>query len=623
MKGCATKVDRRIIGGLFLLFWGVIGIEATPTDPYAGVNTSWDRFGSVYGRIVENYYADIDQKKIMQAAIDGMLEELDSYSQFYDEEGLRQLRQDTTGKFAGLGITVAIKDHYPVVITPIEETPAYRAGLVPGDLIVEIEGQDTRDMPLDQVVDILRGDPGTQVRFKVAHRAGETATRMIEITREIIKIKSVILVDEIEPGVGYISMRKTRFSEETAEEVEQALEKLKSRGSRGVILDLRGNPGGLLSQATQVADLFLPKGAPVVSVKERYGRGSEVRHSQRKPVVGDLPLVVLIDGGSASASEIVAGAIQDNDRGIILGETSFGKGSVQTIFDLHEVEDSALKLTTALYYTPSGRSIHRETAGGSGEERFRIFLEDRSLPAGAVLDIILRASSRQQAAAGLRARFDLDGGQIDRLLSISLGSLMEGRRDEPDSSSVGRAPKIFLTRKGRKVYGGGGITPDIVVEGEDPPDYVQELERRRLFFDFIVDHVGLDSVRVQDMPGPEMMAAFWEYLAKSDFLSSNSRAIRREFDRLKELVDEMGWDQEVGASIDSVATLATVRVDGGFSDQLAPHILRRLNRELALRLKGRREQLRVDLEQDPMLEEAIEVLMDLTRYWQVLEKGAS
>ena len=623
MKGCATKVDRRIIGGLFLLFWGVIGIEATPTDPYAGVNTSWDRFGSVYGRIVENYYADIDQKKIMQAAIDGMLEELDSYSQFYDEEGLRQLRQDTTGKFAGLGITVAIKDHYPVVITPIEETPAYRAGLVPGDLIVEIEGQDTRDMPLDQVVDILRGDPGTQVRFKVAHRAGETATRMIEITREIIKIKSVILVDEIEPGVGYISMRKTRFSEETAEEVEQALEKLKSRGSRGVILDLRGNPGGLLSQATQVADLFLPKGAPVVSVKERYGRGSEVRHSQRKPVVGDLPLVVLIDGGSASASEIVAGAIQDNDRGIILGETSFGKGSVQTIFDLHEVEDSALKLTTALYYTPSGRSIHRETAGGSGEERFRIFLEDRSLPAGAVLDIILRASSRQQAAAGLRARFDLDGGQIDRLLSISLGSLMEGRRDEPDSSSVGRAPKIFLTRKGRKVYGGGGITPDIVVEGEDPPDYVQELERRRLFFDFIVDHVGLDSVRVQDMPGPEMMAAFWEYLAKSDFLSSNSRAIRREFDRLKELVDEMGWDQEVGASIDSVATLATVRVDGGFSDQLAPHILRRLKRELALRLKGRREQLRVDLEQDPMLEEAIEVLMDLTRYWQVLEKGAS
>ena len=623
MERLATRRERLVKGGLFLLFVWVTGTQATPADPYAGVNGSWDRFGSVYGRIVENYYADIDQEKIMQAAIDGMLGELDSYSQFYDEEGLRQLRQDTTGKFAGLGITVAIKDHYPVVIAPIEGTPAYRAGLIPGDLIVAIEGQDTFDTPLDEVVDILRGDPGTRVRIKVAHKAVETATREIEITREIIKIKSVVLVDEIAPGIGYISMRQTRFSEETAEEVEQALEDLKTRDVRGVILDLRGNPGGLLSQATQVADLFLPKGAPVVSVKERYGPGPELRHSQRKPVAGGLPLVVLIDGGSASASEIVAGAIQDNDRGIILGEISFGKGSVQTIFDLHEVEDSALKLTTALYYTPSGRSIHREITGG--KEHSRIFLEDRSLPAEAVLDVILRATSRQQAAAGLRTRFDLDGGEIDRLLSTPLGSLMEGRLDEalPDSSTSGMGLKIFFTRKGRKVYGGGGITPDITVEGEDPPNYVVELERRRLFFDFIVDYVGMDSARVQDLPEREMMAAFWEYLAESDFLSSNARVIRREFDRLKGLVDEMGWDQGVGASIDSVASLATETANSGFSAPLEPYILRRLRCELALRLKGRREQLRVELEQDPMLEEAIEVIRDSTRYSQVLERGAS
>jgi len=461
----------RVGNGLLtvLLLWSTAG-GATP-DPYAGVNESWERFGSVYGRIVENYYASIDQKEIMQAAIEGMLDRLDTYSQFYDEEGLRQLRQDTTGKFAGLGITVAIKDSYPVVISPIEGTPAARVGLQPGDLIVGIEGRNTRDMPLDEIVNILRGEPGTQVRIKVADSAGMTSAREVTITREVIKIKSVTLVEEVDPGVGYISMRQTRFSEETGEEVEQALEGLKAKGVRGVILDLRGNPGGLLSQATQVADLFLPKGAPIVAVKEREGRRQEVKHSQRKPAAEDLPLVVLIDGGSASASEIVAGAIQDNDRGIILGTTSFGKGSVQTIFDLQETEDAALKLTTALYYTPSGRSIHRDSSSGLGELSFQLSMGERRLPAGPTLDIILNAENLHQAGAALRARFDLEEEAIDQILSTPLGSLA-GFSDidvAPDSSAGRGNGETYFTRKGRKVYGGGGITPDLSVEGDQPP----------------------------------------------------------------------------------------------------------------------------------------------------------
>ena len=618
-----TRVGNGLL--MVLLLWSTAG-RATP-DPYAGVNESWERFGSVYGRIVENYYASIDQKEIMQAAIEGMLDRLDTYSQFYDEEGLRQLRQDTTGKFAGLGITVAIKDSYPVVISPMEGTPAARAGLLPGDLIVEIEGRNTRDMPLDEIVDILRGEPGTQVRIKVAGSAGMTSAREVTITREVIKIKSVALVEEVDPGIGYISMRQTRFSENTGEEVEQALKGLKAKGVRGVILDLRGNPGGLLSQATQVADLFLPKGAPIVEVKEREGRGQEVKHSKRKPPAGDLPLVVLIDGGSASASEIVAGAIQDNDRGIILGTTSFGKGSVQTIFDLQETEDAALKLTTALYYTPSGRSIHRDSFSGLGELAFKLSMGERRLPAGPTLDIILRAENLQQAGAALRARFDLEGEAIDQILSTPLGSLAGFPDIEvtPNSSADRDNGETYFTRKGRKVYGGGGITPDLSVEGDRPPDYVLELERRRLFFDFIVDFVAVDSSRFQADARPEreeeLVVAFREFLRGRDAVASYEKTVQRELDQLRTLAEEMGWGQEVLASIDRVSESIGEELSHGFTRKLEPYIREGLRRELGLRLKGRKEQLRIGLERDAQLEKAIEVLLDGQSYRRVLDGG--
>ncbi|MBT4503245.1 MAG: S41 family peptidase [Gemmatimonadetes bacterium] len=623
-----TRVGNGLL--MALLLW-LTAARATPDpDPYTGVNESWDRFGSVYGRIVDNYYASIDQKEIMQAAIEGMLDRLDTYSQFYDEEGLRQLRQDTTGKFAGLGITVAIKDHYPVVISPIEGTPADRAGLLPGDLIVAIEGRDTRDLPLDEIVDILRGEPGTQVRIEVAGSVRRMEGREVTITREVIKIKSVPLVEELDSGIGYISMRQTRFSEDTGEEVERALEELKAKGVKGVVLDLRGNPGGLLSQATQVADLFLPKGAPIVAVKEREGRRQEVKKSQRQPAAGDLPLVVLIDGGSASASEIVAGAIQDNDRGIILGTTSFGKGSVQTIFDLQETEDAALKLTTALYYTPSGRSIHRDSFSGLGELSFQLSMGERRLPAGPTLDIILRAENLQQAGAALRARFDLEGEAIDQILSTPLGSLAGFPDIEvtPDSSTSRGNGETYFTRKGRKVYGGGGITPDLSVEGDLPPDYVLELERRRLFFDFIVDFVAADSssfhqVDVRPEKEEELVVAFREFLRLKDAVASYEKTVHRELDQLRTLAEEMGWSQEVLASINRVSESIDEELSHGFTRKLEPYIREGLRRELGLRLKGRKEQLRIGLERDAQLEKAIEVLLDGQSYRRVLDGGTS
>ena len=604
------------IVGLICLPWTVHG---TPTDPYREVNEGWERFGAVYARIIDSYYANLDNKEIMQAAIEGMLDKLDAYSQFYDEEGLRQLRQDTTGKFAGLGITVAIKDHYPIVISPIEDTPAARAGLRTGDLIVAIEDQDTRDLSLDEIVDALRGDPGTQVRVTIAPKPGG-ARRVISIEREIIAIKSVSLVEELTGNIGYISMRQTRFSESTSEEVEGAIKELLTRDVKGIVLDLRGNPGGLLTQATQVADLFLPKGAPIVSIREREGRREETKHSQRRPVLGDLPLVVLIDEGSASASEIVAGAIQDNDRGVLIGTTSFGKGSVQTIFDLQEAAESALKLTTALYYTPSGRSIHREYSGGADQAN-RIKIADRELPAALVMDVILEAVDEETALAALQARFDIDEKTAHTLLRSRFVDLigMESPINTQEADSLSGGKNQYFTQQGRKVFGGGGINPDIQALTRSSSHYVQNLERRRLFFDFIVDYTASDSILQERLePDDEMVNSFREFVQqanKEDHYDFGSD----QFKSLREIIDELGW-LEVSLSLDKLEGSFEKERNKGFTDALEGEIRWGLEKELVLRYRGKKAQQRLELRGDPQLEKALEVLSNAKEYMEALVK---
>ena len=604
------------IVGLICLPWTVHG---TPTDPYREVNEGWERFGAVYARIIDSYYANLDNKEIMQAAIEGMLDKLDAYSQFYDEEGLRQLRQDTTGKFAGLGITVAIKDHYPIVISPIEDTPASRAGLRTGDLIVAIEDQDTRDLSLDEIVDALRGDPGTQVRVTIAPKPGG-ARRVISIEREIIAIKSVSLVEELTGNIGYISMRQTRFSESTSEEVEGAIKELLTRDVKGIVLDLRGNPGGLLTQATQVADLFLPKGAPIVSIREREGRREETKHSQRRPVLGDLPLVVLIDEGSASASEIVAGAIQDNDRGVLIGTTSFGKGSVQTIFDLQEAAESALKLTTALYYTPSGRSIHREYSGGADQAN-RIKIADRELPAALVMDVILEAVDEETALAALQARFDIDEKTAHTLLRSRFVDLigMESPINTQEADSLSGAKNQYFTQQGRKVFGGGGINPDIQALTRSSSHYVQNLERRRLFFDFIVDYTASDSILQERLePDDEMVNSFREFVQqanKEDHYDFGSD----QFKSLREIIDELGW-LEVSLSLDKLEGSFEKERNKGFTDALEGEIRWGLEKELVLRYRGKKAQQLLELRGDPQLEKALEVLSNAKEYMEALVK---
>ncbi len=611
---------RHLLMGLIFFFASANAIQAAPTeDPYAEVNASWERFGAVYSRILENYYARLDQGEVMSAAIKGMLGQLDPYSEYYDEEGLRQLRQDTTGKFAGLGITVAIKDRFPVVISPIEDTPAFRAGLRPGDLIVAVEGKSTLDMQLESVVNALRGEPGTKVAISVAPHLG-AMPREVEIQREIITIKSVVLVEELQGKIGYISMRQTRFSEHTSSEVEEALKSLPR--VEGLILDLRGNPGGLFSQATQVADLFLPQGVPIVSIRERDRRREEVKYSHRHSIARNVPLVVLIDEGSASASEIVAGAIQDNDRGVVVGAASFGKGSVQTIFDLREREEeaSALKLTTALYYAPSGRSIHREQ--DIAKPVHSVLFGDRELPHQLVMDLILRSENRAKALSALQSHFDMDSESAESLLLIRLGDLAGkskmGAAGLPDSM----ANQTYYTQRGRKVFGGGGIKPDISVEPEPFPLYVQELVRRRLFFDFVIDYVSADSSWAEEHPdlivSDEMVAGFMEFVRTKDISLDQGRKGLNQIAELEDLAEEMDWGMAAQESIHQLRAAVKQEWERRYSSELEPYIKGALRRELILRFKGRKAQLLEELQEDVQLAKAIEVLADQDQYLGVL-----
>jgi len=308
-------------------------------------------FTDVLRIIKENYVEPVNTKDLIYGALNGMTKSLDPFSTFFTPKQYESFRQETEGEFGGVGIEIGMEKGRPVVISPIEGTPAFKAGIKPGDVILEIDGEDTSNMSLIDVVQRIRGKVGTKVQLTI-YRKGMEKPMKIELERALIKIESVrwtTLGD-----VGYIKL--SQFNENVSAQVEKALKELTSQRVKGIILDLRNDPGGLLSEAVNVASLFLPEGKLVVYTRSRNGEIQKY-FARRKPVVpDDLPVIVLINKGSASASEIVAGALQDYKRAIIVGEKSFGKASVQNIIPLDD--GSALKLTVAYYYTPLGRLIH-------------------------------------------------------------------------------------------------------------------------------------------------------------------------------------------------------------------------------------------------------------------------
>jgi carboxyl-terminal processing protease len=300
--------------------------------------------------VKKNYVEEVDEKELVYGAIRGMLSSLDPHSSFLPPEAFKEMQIDTKGEFGGLGIQIGIKDKVLTIIAPIEDTPAYRAGVKAGDKIIKINGESTKDITLHEAVTKLRGPKGTSVTITII-REGLEKPKDITIVRDIIKLKSVKskIVDE---GIGYIKL--TQFQEKTASDLKKALKDLTEKGINALILDLRNNPGGLLKGAVDVASQFLPPGKLVVYIKGRSGDKTEFR-TQNSDRYYDYPMIVLVNEGSASASEIVAGAMQDWGKAVILGTQTFGKGSVQTVMPLSD--GSALRLTTARYYTPKGRSI--------------------------------------------------------------------------------------------------------------------------------------------------------------------------------------------------------------------------------------------------------------------------
>lgn len=451
---------------------------------------SLELFGQVYERLIRNYVDELDPEELIETAIEAMLSDLDTHSTLLTEEVYDDLMTSTQGEFGGLGIQIVVRDGYPTVVSPIDGTPAFRLGIRGGDQIVEIEGESTEGWKSSDAVKVLRGPKGSQVNIGIK-RPGREKIMPFEITRDIIKIESVpyaFMLDE-DAGVGYV--RISNFSRSTRDELEDKLDELEADGMTSLIIDLRTNPGGLLQAAKDVSEMFLEKGDLIVYTKGRLAQQnmSYYSTSNRGRVWKDQPLAVLVNGSSASASEILAGAIQDHDVGVVIGESTFGKGSVQTVFELSPTK--ALKLTTAKYYTPSGRSIHRDR--------------------------------------------NRDGSLIE-----------EEGIDLTDADDVEAEPEVFTTDMGRKVYGGGGITPDVEIEPALLSDFEVALERDATYFHFTNEwlvgheHTGAKNFDLTD----PMFELFWEIAQEREDLPGFFEDMELEMSR--ELFEEHREEIAVG-----------------------------------------------------------------------------
>jgi len=374
--------------------------------------------------ITGNYSGDIDYEKATQAAIQGMLSTLDPHSAYFPFSEFRKLKEDQDSRFFGIGVTIVQHRDGVYVQSAVEGTPAGRLGLRYGDRILEVDGQDARDWSSEQVSKKVRGGKGEPVTIKV-DRAGSEAPLDFTIIRDAVPLPSIRNAYMLRPGTGYVGLTGG-FQSTSDEELREALDKLKSQGMRQVILDLRGNPGGLLNQAIDVASEFLPRGQVVVSVKGRTEYTDPIVYKSTGTDPEDVPLVVLINRGTASASEIVAGAIQDHGRGLIVGETSFGKGLVQHVFLLPF--NTGLTLTTARYYTPYGRSLQRDYSSGSLYDYYTRHDEEETKPESSTSPVP-RSSATPVAAPS-------------------------------PTPHLQNGPAV-KTAAGRVFYGGGGITPDI------------------------------------------------------------------------------------------------------------------------------------------------------------------
>ncbi len=535
-----------LFGFTFFIAVGFLKFHSQNEDIFLKINKSVEVFGKIYKEVILNYVDEVDPEKFIRAGIKGMLSELDPYTVFIDEKHSEEVDALTTGKYGGIGISISKFDTSIVVIKVSRGYPADKAGIRVGDVIVQIDNIYVKDKSLDEVRSLMVGKPGTQLKVKVI-REGVSNPLVFELTRAEVEVKNITFYDFIDDGIAYIKLE--RFSRNAGEELRKAIKNLQSKGEiKGLILDLRDNPGGLLDAAVDVVEKFVPEGSLIVSTKGRKPDAVRNYFSTEKPILLDVPLVVVVNGSSASASEIVAGAIQDLDRGVVLGTKTFGKGLVQTITYLSY--NTFLKMTTAKYYTPSGRCIQE-------------------------IDYFHKP----------------DGVFIQK----------------PDSEQ-----KVFKTKNGRIVYAEGGIFPDTVVEEKKRSDFVEALAQRRLFFKFAnkfrAEHESIpDDFVIND----SIFSRFEDFVKKSNFSYKDSFEINLEkaVEYAKRQKLNNGYIAEVEAMLNKVRTQ---RIDYFklYQEQIADE----LAREIISRYKYEDELIAWGLKNDNQVKTAVAILKNKKSY---------
>jgi len=562
---CAATLT--VVGWAFN--WGV----SVSADYVHEIRKNIEVFGLIYQEISRKYVDPVDPDKFMKAGINGMLETLDPYTVLIEKEDNAQLQIMTHGKYGGLGMVISTRDGWPTVVEqPSDGTPALKSGIREGDRIVEVDGTTTKGMKVDEVANRLRGEIGTPVALKIS-REGESLPLEFHMVRAEITVHDVTYSGMIRDGIGYI--RLSRFSKNAGYEVNQAVRDLKSQDLKAVILDLRNNPGGLLEAAVEVSESFVKKGELIVSTKGRSDGSDKEYRSEKEPLAGALPLVVLVNENSASASEIVTGAIQDLDRGVVIGDTTYGKGLVQTVVSLNR--DAALKITTAKYYVPSGRCIQKDRPRPGDEET---------------------------------ARGDPDFGPVT--------DTKEPHAKPQNANGAEKAnQQAFRTKNGRLVYGGGGIKPDIEVAIEKISRFEAALRYKAVAFNYAVAYASkYPNVKPRDFQINDGILTDFRQFTRDKKFSYTSQS-EMQLAELKKIAEKEGYLQDIQGSLTALEQALQREKEDDFTKS-QNFIRQELEQEIAAKLFGARAQVEVTFDDDPVIKKAVEVLSNAEAYNTIL-----
>ncbi|MCR4437804.1 MAG: S41 family peptidase [bacterium] len=561
----STKKQILLIVALILVTVGVSGWLSTVVgnrgpDYNEGLRRSILLFSNVYESVVQRYIEEVDPEKCVQAAIDGMLERLDPYTVYRKAEEDDEIEILTSGKYGGVGMRIGMRNGWATVVEqPFDGKPAFRAGIREGDQIIEVDGKSTKDLTISETASLLRGEPDTEVVVKI-RREGVSEVLTFRLIRDVITVEDINCATIINGDVGFV--RLTRFGRNAGTEVERAVSKLKQQGAKKLILDLRSNPGGLLEAAVEVANVFVPKGELIVSTKGRNKSDDREYRASKDPVWGDLPLAVLVDSYSASASEIVAGAIQDLDRGVVIGSTTFGKGLVQRVVGVGP--RSTLRITTSEYFVPSGRLIQNPAV--------------------------------------------FDKGRTSVLYAEGIKRLEEAADPK----------KEYRTTSGRLVRGGGGIVPDIQVS----PDTLSRLEfallSQSMFFNFAVGYVQRHPDLPRDFVADDKVVdEFRKFLAEKKFEYKTDG--ETELEAFERAARKRGYLSDVTPALEQIKAALAQQKKREFEESLS-YIRQSLEREIITKLWGTAAGISAVLDDDEVVQKAVEVLSNPLQYGSILGK---